>query len=446
MERPDYLIQGERARLFPVLSNTSKEGRTTSIVLACLSRVNELGASLLATLGQRIGVRSKVTCFTEVVFANEANAPKERPDGLIVVRTGSREWRALVEAKVGNAALSIEQVENYRRIAKENGIDCVITISNQFATTAQNHPLEELRKSRSKIPVFHWSWMSIFTQADLLLRNDDVEDRDQEILLEELCRFLTHESAGIKGFERMPPEWAELNRLVSAGGTIPAKSVEAIAKVEAWHQETRDLSLILSRQTETSVHQRLSRKHAVDPALRIKEELGALRDTHCLQVQFDIPDAAAPLAVKADLNRRTIEVGMTLRAPEDKKSSKARINWLLRQIKDEHGADLFVQCRWPGRSETTQHALADLMANPSICEEGKSGLQVVSFRIFLAKRLGARFTQQANFIVDLEKNVPEFYRDIGQNLAAWRRPAPRIKPDAFDTEEDLAETLGPHRP
>ncbi|WP_321831045.1 hypothetical protein [Thalassovita sp.] len=141
MERPDYLIQGERARLFPVLSNTSKEGRTTSIVLACLSRVNELGASLLATLGQRIGVRSKVTCFTEVVFANEANAPKERPDGLIVVRTGSREWRALVEAKVGNAALSIEQVENYRRIAKENGIDCVITISNQFATTAQNHPL-----------------------------------------------------------------------------------------------------------------------------------------------------------------------------------------------------------------------------------------------------------------------------------------------------------------
>ena len=36
MHRPDYLLQGEAARLFPVLATTSKEGRTTSIVLACI--------------------------------------------------------------------------------------------------------------------------------------------------------------------------------------------------------------------------------------------------------------------------------------------------------------------------------------------------------------------------------------------------------------------------
>lgn len=435
MDRPDYLTQGECARLFPVLSNTSKEGRTTSIVLACLSKIDELGGALLATVGQRVGVRSTVSCFTEVVFANDAGS-KERPDGLIVLRTGTKEWKALVEAKVGNAVLSVDQVESYRKIAKENGVDCVITISNQFATSAQHHPLEEIRKSRSKIPIFHWSWMSIFTAADLLLSNDKVEDKDQEILLEELCRFLTHESAGIKGFERMPAEWADLNKLVSAGGSIPAKSAEAIASLEAWHQETRDLSLILSRQTETSVHQKLSRKLIVDPALRVKEELLDLRETHCLAALFDITDAAAPLEVKADLNRRTLEIGMTLRAPEDKKSSKARMNWLLRQIKADDVADVFVQCRWPGRSETTQHSLQDLRNDSGLCEEGKAGLQVVSFRIFSAKRLGARFTQQANFIVDLEKYVPNFYRDIGQNLTAWRRPAPRIREEEVDLDQE----------
>lgn len=42
--RPDYLAQGELARLFPVLSNTSKEGRTTSIVLACLTKVDGFAA------------------------------------------------------------------------------------------------------------------------------------------------------------------------------------------------------------------------------------------------------------------------------------------------------------------------------------------------------------------------------------------------------------------
>jgi hypothetical protein len=46
MFRPDYLIQGEAARLFPVLATTSKEGRTTSIVLACISKIEEFGAEL----------------------------------------------------------------------------------------------------------------------------------------------------------------------------------------------------------------------------------------------------------------------------------------------------------------------------------------------------------------------------------------------------------------
>ena len=157
MERPDYLIQGEVARLFPVLATTSKEGRTTSIVLACISKVDEFGAELMATLGQRLGKRAKLETFTEIVFKIEKIKVKDRPDGLIVMRNGAKEWRALVEAKVGNAELGSEQVEKYREIAKEQGVDCVITISNQFATTPANHPLDDVRKSRSKIPVYHWS-------------------------------------------------------------------------------------------------------------------------------------------------------------------------------------------------------------------------------------------------------------------------------------------------
>jgi len=32
-----------------------------------------------------------------------------------------------------------------------------------------------------------------------------------------------------------------------------------------------------------------------------------------------------------------------------------------------------------------------------------------------------------NFISDLEEIVPAFYRDIGQDLGAWKKSAPRIK-------------------
>lgn len=439
MKRPEYLTQGEEARLFPVLSTTSKEGRTASIVLACLSRVDEFGASLLASIGKKTGKRSTLSTFTEVVFKGQKDTPRDRPDGLIVATNAGNEWRALVEAKIGGEVLGADQIEKYRAIAKEHGIDCVITISNQFATSPDQHPIEAVAKSRSKIPVYHWSWMYMLTTAELLISNGKISDNDQQVLLYELCRFLTHDSAGVKGFDRMPREWGDLNKLVSAGGKIPTKSAEADAVIHAWHQETRDLSLILSRQTDTNVTQKLSRTHQQNALERAKDELTDLRETNSVRVSFDIPDAAAPLQVLADLGRRTIEVGMSVKAPEDKKSSKARMSWLLRQIKSDATDDIYVRCRWPGRSETTQFALDALQEDPSICEHDKGNLQVLGFELFVAKRLGAKFTQQANFITELESIVPWFYREFGQNLSVWRKPAPKIEktglsPDQIDLD------------
>lgn len=437
--RPDYLKQGEPARLFPVLAVTSKEGRTTSVVLACLSKIDDFGRVLIGSLGKRLGTRASVEAYTEIIFTGEKAVTKDRPDGLIVVRIGSREWRALVEAKVGNNDLKEEQIERYRALAKEHDIDAVVTISNQFSNSPENHPITEVRKSRSRIPVYHWSWMYILTTADLLLNNDKIQDRDQAVLLNELRRFLSHESAGVKGFDRMPGEWTELNKLVAAGGKIPLKSEDAQTVVGAWHQEMKDLALILTRQTETPVTEKLSRKHANDPSSRLKDDLKILCDENRLYAVLDIPDAAASLEIVADLSRRSIDAGMTLRAPEDKVSTKARMNWLCRQIKTPKISDINVRLNWPGRSEATQYTCADLIADPGLAENGKSGLQVSSFHIFCSKKLGARFTQQTNFIVDIEKIVPEFYKEVGQNLSAWRRAAPKIK-ESKDTADDVSIT------
>ncbi len=440
-ELPEFLVQGEQARLFPVLSTTSKEGRTTSIVLACMAKVDEFGASLLSSLGQRVGVRTKIDTYTEVVCANRSSEQKDRPDGLIVMRTGSREWRALVEAKVGSTDLDADQIEKYRQLAKENEIDCVISISNQFATTPANHPVPEVNKSRSKIPVFHWSWMHILTEADLLLSRNSVSDMDQRTLLNELRRFLTHESAGVKGFDRMPKEWSELNKLVSSGGVIAAKSTDAQAVITAWHQETRDLSLILSRMTETYVSERLPRKHISDGNLRSKDEFNILKETHQLQAELDVPDAAAPIKVVADISRRSVDVGMVLRAPEDKVSAKARVNWVLRQIKTDRLEDLYLRLMWPGKSEPTQHLVSDLKANPDVAAEGKDQLSPHSFFVFRSKQMGARFAQQVNFIIDLEEAVPAYYRDVGANLSAWQKRAPRIKEDRATAEDVTTEAI-----
>lgn len=432
---PSCLIQGEQSRLFPVLSTTSREGRTTSIVLSCLSMVDDLGTSLLRSLGLKIGVRSKVDSYTEVVCKNSSSDSKNRPDGLIVVRTGSREFKALVETKIGSNDLDSEQIERYRQLAKDNEINCVITISNQFTASPSIHPLDEVNKSRSKIPVFHWSWMYILTEVDLLLGQSTTSDINQRMLLNELRRFLSHESAGVKGFHRMPKEWSDLNRLISSGGVISAKSNDASIVVKAWHQETRDITLMLSRMTGANVSEKISRKNKVDGASRAKDELNWLREKHQLRAELEIPDAAAPITVIADINRRSLDVGMTLRAPDDRVSTKARINWILRQVKTDRLEDLYLRIMWSRKVDYSQYLISDLRNNIEIALDGDNKVAPSSFHIFYSKNSGGRFAQQANFISDLEELVPAFYGEVGASLVACQKRAPKIKDDRSSVDD-----------
>lgn len=129
---PDCISSGEPSRLFPVLAETSKEGRTLSIFLSCLQNINEFRQALLGSVGVRLGPRAKVDTFTEVVLKKSNDKSNNRPDGLIVVSTGRSVWKALVEAKVGGNLLTNDQIESYLSLAKLNDIDAVVTLSNQL--------------------------------------------------------------------------------------------------------------------------------------------------------------------------------------------------------------------------------------------------------------------------------------------------------------------------
>lgn len=169
MDLPDFLVSGQRARLFPVLADTSKEGRTLSIFLSCLCAVDEFGRALLASLGLSLGMRSRIEAFTEVVFKSGPDPRKIRPDGLIVVNTGKRTWSALVEAKVGNNEITSAQVELYGQMAKANTIDAIITLSNQFVALPEHHPVTLPKTLSKSVSLYHWPWMSLVTQASLLI-------------------------------------------------------------------------------------------------------------------------------------------------------------------------------------------------------------------------------------------------------------------------------------
>lgn len=439
-ERPAFLAQGERARLFPVLADSSKEGRATSIFLACLANVQEYADVLLGSVGRKIGAKSRIRTYTEVCFEKAPAEMSGRPDGLIDVRTGRAHWYALVEAKIGNAGLSKEQVASYVSIAKANSVDAVITISNEFAASPRDHPVTLTPREMGEVKLYHWSWMHLLTEADLLLSNDGVSDRDQKVLLNEFRRFLTHDSTGVKGFERMPSEWPSLVRDMGTGAQIKATSPNLMPVVSAWHQELRDLCLILSRQLGVTVSVKMPRAHEQDPKLRLKKDIESFVEEPILTARLDVPEAAADMDVHVDVRARNMSASMALDAPEDRISASARVNWLLRQIKVTECEDVYIRLHWPRRG-FTQHLLSDLQRDISPVNEDHPDKTPTRLEVVLIRQTGGRFAQMKNFIDDIELLVPEFYNTIGAGLKAWTPSAPRVRIERDEASDVTTEAI-----
>ncbi len=154
-----------RARLIPVSgigSVVEAEQRATSAFLAVLSMVRELSIELLSPLGGSRAQKATVETFTEVKLPGT----KVRPDGLIRVEYGKSSWSSFVEVKTKSNNLSADQINSYWELARDHGIDHVLTISNEIAPKEGVHPTEGLKvKSNSKVQVSHISWSAIVSAA-----------------------------------------------------------------------------------------------------------------------------------------------------------------------------------------------------------------------------------------------------------------------------------------
>ncbi|QLC26566.1 hypothetical protein HFP57_17010 [Parasphingopyxis algicola] len=438
--KPDFIQRGEVARLFPILSERSKEARALSPFLATLTVVRDYAAAVLGSIGVRIGPRAQIKCYTEVEFRRDRLQENlGRPDGLIVVDTGRSRWTALVEAKVGTNELAAEQLERYLTLARENGIDAVVTVSNQFSAIPHHHPVPVSGQKTRTVDLFHFSWMHLLTEAELLLMNADVEDDEQGFLLNEFKRFIAHESTGVRGFDQMPSGWRRLVQTAKGDGHLDRKAASEVA--EAWQQECRDLALILSRQLGSSVSQNLSRKHMADPQLRLRDDLAELKERYALGVSLNVPDTPSSLDISVNLSRSTIVLSTWLRAPGDRKTNKARLNWLLRQLSDKTQNHIHIRAHWPGRSLPTEAKLSKLLEDQTWLFDGKDGMQVVSFDIYQCIDLGGRFAQPRTFVSELEKAVPQFYKMVIENLTEWQPQPPKLSDDRANPEAVTPDRL-----
>jgi hypothetical protein len=432
MKRADYLVSGELARLIPVASKP--ELRNTCVTCAMLMAVDEFAEALLGPVGAPTGKRSKVEVWVEPVFKADKSENKGRPDALIIVNNGRREWRAVVEAKAKGADLESGQIERYLDIAKAQGVDAVITISNQFVATPMQSPCVISRQKLKKVALFHWSWSYLKTEAKIQLAKSTVSDPVQAYMLDEFVRFLEHESAGVSEFEQMGKEWVEACKLFFAKSVLDKKSPLGLAVVSDWDELTRCTALSMSRDLQTNVTTVLSTKERRDPNSRLEVIQAKFIGSGVLESRLDVPDAASPICVEADLTSRSVTVSMAVAAPQDKTRAPATVNWLLRQLAKTEDGSLMIVAKWPGRTGDTYAELSAIREDADALVGERKGQLPRTFEIKSVSDLGGKFTQRRNFVPALVKCVTQFYEAVGQHIVQWQAPPPKPK-KAQQTEE-----------
>ena len=438
----DILKNAQTARLIPTVSDSRKEERIASILLATLANIRPFSKDILERCGARVGRYSTLRSYTEVEFPSSNGTSKDRPDGVLCLVTPKSRWAAIVEAKVENAIIDEKQIEKYANIAQSHGIDAVITISNQMVPLPTHIPYSIPKKYLKNIKFLHFSWAGILTQALLILRDKEEVGAEQAFILGEMVRYFEHTSSGVRRFDQMNSEWQGLVVGIKNKQQFKWSSPEIVNTVASWHQEERDVSLKLSERMGQQVKiGGLSYKHKAEPAHRLREACEVLVKSKELRAAFNVPNAASSLEVVADLQGRTISCSMRLNAPLDKKRTKSRINWLRRQLHGVKASNVQVRAFWRGKAMHTQATLSEVMADGKCLEDANAGKPPTGFEIAMIRDVAGRFSRRRAFIEDLEKLVPEFYDQVGQKLRRWVPPPPSIDKAEATEEPDTAEEV-----
>ena len=345
-----------------------------------------------------------------------------------------------MEVKTGAAELQRAQVECYLDVAREQGFDGVLTVSNQIAPAPGMHPVEVDRRKAKRVALHHLSWAEVLTIAMQQRIHRGVADPDQAWILGELIRYLEHPKSGALDFTDMGSSWVAVRDAAVAGTLRPSdKGLPEV--VSRWEQLLRFAALRLGRELGAEVDVVLSRKEAADPAARFAAQAESLVATSMLSGTLRIPGSAAPMQVTADVRAGRLTVCVDIDAPREGRPA-TRVNWLLRQLR-EAPDHLRVDGYALGSRTSTSALLSALRAEPdALIEDPQRELR--SFRITATSRLGTkRGTGRDTLIDSVLTAIDGFYHDVLQRLRPWVAKAPQLPKGGRTAAEEAGLEISP---
>lgn len=433
----DSLESWQPARLFPITGiggAPEQERRAASAFLAVLQAVYEFGRTLTMRLGAPAA--STIETFIEVPF--KYGGKLYRPDGLIRVTRGQREWSVLVEFKTGHNRLQADQVSTYLDIARDLELDGVLTVSHEIPTTPGVHPVQVDGRKLRKVQLHHLSWGQIHTEALIEQFNQSVADQDQAWILSEFIRYLEEPKSGALDFDDMGPSWVSV-RDGSGRQTLRANDQETLDVVARFDQLVSFSGMALSRRLGVLVRPVLTPKELADPPGRLQAQAALIARTGHLEGSLFVPRAVAPLDLVVDLRANRIDCSVTIDAPREGRAS-TRVNWLLRQLK-EAPPQLQVRASMTRTKVGPSFSLSDLAVKDKSLVSDPS-FDIRSFTLTLSQSAGTKGGQRkGSFVASVTGLIDRFYEEVVQHLKSWTAPPIKIKPSEPIDSDGPSETV-----
>ena len=253
---------------------------------------------------------------------------------------------------------------------------------------------------------------------------DNIEDIDQIEIMKEVVEYLEHPKSGLLGNTNMSEGWKEVSDKLFKQERILKKEFILKEAVKSWHQEEKDLALLLSRSLGSSI------KSSVKNKSSLNNDIDKLLKTQTLNGSLIIKNAVSKIDINLDFNRRIISMSIILDPPKDKKNN-GKVGFLFRQLEkckkkegklyDEIIEEILIEPDFKFLKSQSNYNLDDLRN-----EDFRKYNEIQNFKILNVKSLKGSFSSRSKFVYEIENMALKFYEGIIQHLTNWKKPPPKV--------------------
>ena len=413
-------IKLQQSRLIPLLK-TGDEQALTSIFLSSLRLVKEFRNKIFRDV--KLKRSGRIYYFTEVCFKDVDET--SIVDGLILVVSGGKVVdSAIIEVKNDKSKIDEAQIFKYYNLAKALSISKIVTVSNQFVADP-SHSVVNIKNQSKKIDLLHLSWTYIQTIGQLLLfdNDDNITDEDQIEIMSEVLHYMSDNRSGVNGFHQMSDGWVNVSEKIRNSQTLSRNDDADIQEaVVSWHQEEIDMRLMLTRHLGIVV-----KSVNEDPKKKLANNIKKLKTKNHLTTSLKIKGAVSDIDVKAEFERRMIQMSVEVTPPLDK-GTISRLSWLKKQLGKIDSPllnDISVYASVKYSSKPLTEKFADFDRFYDYDDIKKK--DITQFTLTLNNGIAASFKSKKKFVTLIEAMLRDFYKDIVQNVKTWQAPPPKLK-------------------